>query len=554
MAFETSGDMEHAGDPIGAGSRRRRRDTDEILARERSRERERMLAAAHRERATPRYRSLVMHWLGSWLRRPRSVEPAAELEVGPGQVAIGFGGHATALIRYQSLSLVCDPMLGRWVKGIKRAQMPGYGPEDMRDVELILISHGHADHLHRDTLAALPRGATVVVPPRTAHRVSDLGFARVVELEVGQSIQHRGVDVTTAAVCHGDRALSYVIRGDGPSVYFCADSGYFSGFADIGRELAPDIALLPIGGYYPLSFRERHMSPLDALYALEDLRARLMIPIHHGAFALSYEHLDEPRRWLDELVRERGLEDFVIPLLPGQSRLFVPPRRRQNPLSDEPGEVGAETPAGAGRSALRASSAALDEALEQALDKVFDDSLDRALGATAAGEVVAATRPAQSLPDRAAAQRLDESGLHKLGTPAWVGAMARRGGAAWGLPDGAAFAAPAWTEPRLVADAEQAAPQPDSALDIEVPIEVAAVEAGTADVPIELTKMKIRVEPSAADVPIELTKIRAEPIALRAHPSDAVAGSGHGLVGHELGWEEGEFAVEFAIDKALASL
>ena len=43
------------------------------------------------------------------------------------------------------------------------------------------------------------------------------------------------------------------------------------------------------------------MSPLDALYAFEDLRARLLVPIHHGAFPLSYERLDEPVRWLIEL-------------------------------------------------------------------------------------------------------------------------------------------------------------------------------------------------------------------------------------------------------------
>ena len=53
-----------------------------------------------------------------------------------------------------------------------------------------------------------------------------------------------------------------------------------------------------------------------------------MIPIHHGAFALSYEKLSDPRRWLSELVRQRELEGFVMDLEPGQSRVFVPPRSR----------------------------------------------------------------------------------------------------------------------------------------------------------------------------------------------------------------------------------
>jgi len=249
--------------------------------------------------------------------------------VGSGQVAISYAGHATVLIRYPDLKIVCDPMLGRWVGAVKRAQMPGLSPADLHDVDLILIGHTSHDHLHRKTLAELPRSATVVLPQRTAQRVSDLGFGRVVELGIGESIRFHSVDIFTTPVRHRQdaAALSYVIRGNGPSVYFCGQSGYFSGFAEIGRRFRPDIAMLPIAGYSPLSFRDRHMTPLDALYALEDLQARVMIPIRHGAFALSYEQLDDPARWLADVVHRRELEHFVIELAPGESRVFVPPRK-----------------------------------------------------------------------------------------------------------------------------------------------------------------------------------------------------------------------------------
>jgi L-ascorbate metabolism protein UlaG (beta-lactamase superfamily) len=204
---------------------------------------------------------------------------------------------------------------------------PGLSPAEFENVELILISHEHRDHLHRETLARLPRSATVVLPPRTARHVSDLGFARVLEIAPGQSVEHRGVAVYSQAVRHECSApvLSYVIRGDGPSVYFCGDSGYFSGFAEIGRRFRPDIALLPIGGYHPAPFRERHMSPLDALYAFEDLCARVMIPHHYGAFPLSYERLEDPADWLAKLVAERALAAYVLPLAPGESRVFARP-------------------------------------------------------------------------------------------------------------------------------------------------------------------------------------------------------------------------------------
>lgn len=294
--------------------------------------REAELRSLNRRRRIVRHRSVLLSWMGGWLRRARRAQVEPLPAVVSQQVGICFAGHATALVRYPGLDIACDPMLGNRVKGVRRAVRPGLSPADLQDVGLVLISHAHADHLHRPTLAQVPRSATLVLPPRSARLVSDMGFARVVELGVGQSVRHGGVDIYTAPARHGDHdhpALSYVMRGDGPSVYFCGDSGYFSGFAEIGRRFRPDIALLPIGGYAPLSFRARHMTPLDALYAFEDLQARIMIPIHYGAFALSYESLDDPGRWLSQLIRERELEGFVIELAAGQSRVFVPPRRRR---------------------------------------------------------------------------------------------------------------------------------------------------------------------------------------------------------------------------------
>jgi L-ascorbate metabolism protein UlaG (beta-lactamase superfamily) len=264
------------------------------------------------------------------LRSPRPATNEPLPRVGAGQVGITFGGHATALVRYARATVVLDPMLGRWVGGVHRAVEPGLAPGDLADVGLAVISHAHADHLHLPTLAMLPRRAAVVVPPGCAARIAPLGFSRVVELAPGAELTIDGVRVVAAAVAHGDdplaRASAYIITGDGPSVYLCGDGAYGPGFAEAGRLHAPDLALLPIGGFLPWSFRERHMSPLDALYAFEDLRARLLIPIHHGAFPLSYERIDEPRRWLSELVRERELESHVRVLGAGESEVFTSPR------------------------------------------------------------------------------------------------------------------------------------------------------------------------------------------------------------------------------------
>jgi L-ascorbate metabolism protein UlaG (beta-lactamase superfamily) len=153
-------------------------------------------------------------------------------------------------------------------------------------------------------------------------------------LEPGEELAHRDLTVTAVAARHdGARGLlgwswrgacGYVVRGAGVSVYFAGDTAYFSGFEEIGRRLHPQVALLPIAGYEPLAMRETHMSPLDALYALEDLGSDVLVPIGHGSFPMSYEPIDEPLRWLEELAAERQLMEKLMVLRHGETRLFAP--------------------------------------------------------------------------------------------------------------------------------------------------------------------------------------------------------------------------------------
>lgn len=282
----------------------------------------------HRAHGPRRHVSLLTAWFARWFRPPAPARLEPLPQVRTGQVAITFAGHATSLVRYASTQIVVDPMLGRWLGGVRRAIEPGLAPADLSSVDLILLTHAHADHLHLPTLGKLPRSATVVAAPGISARIAPLGFARVIELAAGSDVEVCGLAITATPVRHGDqpraRGLAFVVQGNGPSLFVCGDSGYFSGFAEVGARHAPDLALLPIGGYWPRGFRARHMSPLDAIYAFEDLRSRVLVPVHHGAFTLSYEKLDEPGRWLSQLIAERGLASHVCMLAPGQSEVFAP--------------------------------------------------------------------------------------------------------------------------------------------------------------------------------------------------------------------------------------
>jgi L-ascorbate metabolism protein UlaG (beta-lactamase superfamily) len=274
----------------------------------------------HRLRGTARV-TVTLRFLATALDRLRRgtapVTAAPVPHTAPGALMVTFVGHATVMVTTPQSRVLTDPLLENSLCGLRRAKAAGLAYADRDDVDLVLISHAHRDHLRPSSLRRLPRAARVVVPTRCADLIAHLKFADVVELGPGQSLRHRDLEITAVPVRHsGVRGLGdlvrrgtsgYVVRAQGTTVYFAGDTGYFSGFAEIGRRFRPDVALLPIAGYEPASFREEHMSPLDALYAFEDLGARVFIPITHGSFPLSYEAMDAPLAWLRQLARSRNL-------------------------------------------------------------------------------------------------------------------------------------------------------------------------------------------------------------------------------------------------------
>ena len=232
-----------------------------------------------------------------------------------GTVSVTFVGHATVMITTPGNRILVDPFLESSLFGVRRAKAAGIADADLADVDLVLVTHAHRDHLSRASLTQLPGTAPVIVPPRCERLVRRVGLLTVEALEPGRSYRANDVEVTAVPVRHsGSRgfgaprgACGYVVRTPRHVVYVAGDTGYFSGFIEIGRRFRPDIALLPIAGYEPASFREEHMSPLDAVYAFEDLRARVMIPTSYGSFPLSYEHMEAPLEWLNEIMRARGV-------------------------------------------------------------------------------------------------------------------------------------------------------------------------------------------------------------------------------------------------------
>jgi N-acyl-phosphatidylethanolamine-hydrolysing phospholipase D len=114
---------------------------------------------------------------------------------------------------------------------------------------------------------------------------------------------------------------SWAVLGHQRRFFFAGDTGYSRSLASIGTQLGPfDVAAIPIGGYSAFGARHpNHVSPEEGLQLFEDVRGRLLVPMHWGTFALNLEPFREPpERLLAEAAR-RGQQERVAVLSPGQS-------------------------------------------------------------------------------------------------------------------------------------------------------------------------------------------------------------------------------------------
>ena len=257
----------------------------------------------------------------------------------PGQMGVTFIGHSSFFLQVGGVSAVIDPIFAPWLFVLKRLRRPGLRIRDLPPFDLVMVTHAHFDHLHRPSLRALARATRLqtgrtpllIVPSNCGDLVSDLGFDQIVELAWWEEFQLRDLRVTATPAKHwGARVIRDMHRGYGGyvlddgrhSIYHSGDTAYFDGFAEIGERLHPQVALLPIGAYYPDSFRAVHTSPEDALRGFVDMGAQTMIPMHFGTFKLSQEPVDEPVKRLLSEARNLGVENRVRVLEEGVAEFF----------------------------------------------------------------------------------------------------------------------------------------------------------------------------------------------------------------------------------------
>jgi L-ascorbate metabolism protein UlaG (beta-lactamase superfamily) len=222
-------------------------------------------------------------------------------------------GHSSILIKMDGIVLLVDPVFS------ERASMfPFMGPKRfpysyfmnvdlMPELDAVLISHDHYDHLDYKTILKLKNKVKkFYVPLSVGAHLEKWGVPseNIIELMWWDSIDFESINLVLTPSRHfSGRGLNnrfstlwgaWVIQGSKEKIFFGGDSGYFPGFKKIGEKYGPfDLAFLECGAYNE-NWSEIHMMPEETVQASKDLKSKLLMPIHWGKFNLALHPWKEP--------------------------------------------------------------------------------------------------------------------------------------------------------------------------------------------------------------------------------------------------------------------
>lgn len=261
------------------------------------------------------------------------IEPdVAFLKANRTETTLTWVGHSTFLWQYQGLNLITDPHLTQRASpvnflGPERLVEPGLALRDLPEIDIVVISHNHYDHLDRRTVKELvaqqPNNPPLFLVPLGLKRwFADIGITEnVVELDWWQHHDVGDWKLHAVPVQHWSRRAlfdtnqtlwaGWVVEAPGQRLFFAGDTGYSQDFADIGRRFGSmDLSLIPIGAYAPRWFmKDMHANPEEAVQIHLDVGSKFSIGMHWGTFLnLTDEPLLEPPQRLQEVMVERELD------------------------------------------------------------------------------------------------------------------------------------------------------------------------------------------------------------------------------------------------------
>lgn len=220
--------------------------------------------------------------------------------------------HSTLLFKMENRFWLTDPVFSDDISPTmlfrnKRFHELPLSIEELPEIEGVILSHNHYDHLDEASITALKEKAKVFyVPLGLADALAEFGVAKekIVELDWWESVRHGGFELTATPAQHfsgrgvfdGGETLwcSWVVRAPKAGIFFSGDSGYFDGFKRIGEAYGPfDMTFMEAGAYHE-DWKTMHLMPEESVRAHIDLNGSVMFPIHNGSFDLAMHSWYEP--------------------------------------------------------------------------------------------------------------------------------------------------------------------------------------------------------------------------------------------------------------------
>jgi L-ascorbate metabolism protein UlaG (beta-lactamase superfamily) len=256
---------------------------------------------------------------------------------------IAFVGHASFLVQTAGLNILIDPVWSDRMSpvsfaGPKRVNPPGIPFDKLPKIDLVLVSHGHYDHLDLPTLIRLrethdPRiitplgNDTIMKEADPAIRAEGRDWAESIDVGNGVRIDLRPMRHWTArGLRDRNHALwaAFVLHTPAGRLYHVGDSGYGTGhhFKEAKRLYGSfKLAILPIGAYEPRWFMaDQHMNPADAVQAFQDCGAETALAHHFGTVQLTNEAIGDPAKDHDAALVAAGIApDRFRRLRPGEA-------------------------------------------------------------------------------------------------------------------------------------------------------------------------------------------------------------------------------------------
>ena len=216
---------------------------------------------------------------------------------------VTYIGHATLLLEIGGKRILTDPNFDpALARFLRRVCPPGIAIADLPDLDAVLVTHAHADHLSFASLAALHQGVPIYAPGPVQQWLRKTGYHQAAAIDPGTVLQLGALTIhATEAEHRGNRygydswrsaANMYLLVAPDRSCFFAGDTGLTPTTHGLVERILHrasrtlDLALLPIGHapWWKPAFRRGHLSSDDALTLFERLKARYLIPYHWGTF------------------------------------------------------------------------------------------------------------------------------------------------------------------------------------------------------------------------------------------------------------------------------